>query len=82
MITVHQAHPPEFDLRGDEALVVWPMQDRVVRGPDQPSFGGYGHHHDRWVRRDGEWKLAAQKLTRLHVDVYPPQLERSVKARY
>jgi hypothetical protein len=70
--TVHQAHPPELELGGDAADVLWPIQDRIVRGPDQPSYGGYGHHHDRWVRRGGEWKLASQKLTRLHVDVHPP----------
>jgi hypothetical protein len=69
---VHQAHIPEFDIRGDEALVIWPIQDRVVRGPEQPSTSGYGHHHDRWVRRHGQWKLASERLTRLHIDVYPP----------
>ena len=69
---VHQAHVPEFDLRGDEALVTWPMQDRLFRGPGQPSITGYGHHHDRWVRLNGLWKHASLRLTRLHVDVYPP----------
>ncbi len=71
IIMVHQAHLPEFDFKGNEAHVVWAMQDRIVRGPDQPSYSGYGHHHDRWVRRNGEWKLAEQRLTRLHVDVHP-----------
>ena len=70
--TVHQAHPPEVTLQGEEARVRWPVQDRILRGPDQPSYGGYGHHHDRWVRAGGRWKLAAQKLTRLHVGVYAP----------
>jgi hypothetical protein len=69
---VHQAHTPEFDFNGDEAHVIWAMQDRVIRAPDQPSLSGYGHHHDRWKRRNGVWKLAAQRLTRLHVDVLPP----------
>jgi hypothetical protein len=72
MTIVHHAHLAEFDIRGDEALVVWPMQDRLHRGPDQPSMTGYGHHHDRWVRQNGEWRLASLRLTRLHVDVYPP----------
>jgi hypothetical protein len=48
------------------------MQDRVMWGPERPSIVGYGHYHERWVRRDGQWKLAAQRLTRLHVDVLPP----------
>jgi hypothetical protein len=72
VITVHQAHPPEFDFKGDEAHVIWAIQNRVVRGPDQPSYNTYGHHHDRWVSRNGKWKLAGQRLTHLHVDVVPP----------
>src|SRR5262249_25015198 len=48
--TVHKAHLPQFELGVDEANVVWPIQDRLLRGPNHPSLGGYGHHHDRWVR--------------------------------
>jgi hypothetical protein len=70
--TVHQAHPPEFDLRADEVHVIWAMHARVVRGPEQPSYSLYGHHHDRWLRHNGEWKLAALRQTTLHLDVYPP----------
>ena len=54
------------------ARVVWALQDRVIWGPERPSITGYGHYHERWVRRDGAWKLAALKLTRLHMDVHPP----------
>ena len=70
--TAHQVHAPEIALNGDEARVVWAMQDRVIWGPDRPSITGYGHYHERWVRRNGEWRLAALRLTRLHVDVHPP----------
>ena len=48
------------------------LQDRVVWGPDR-ALTGYGHYHERWVRRDGGWKLAALKLTRLHLDFDPPR---------
>lgn len=69
--TAHQVHMPEISLNGDEAHVIWPMHDRVVWGDDKPSLSGYGHYNERWVRRDGEWKLAWQKLTRLHIDMLP-----------
>jgi hypothetical protein len=72
MITAHQVHPPELDYKVDQADVVWAMQTRVARGRDQPSFNTYGHHHDRWVSQNGKWKLAAQRLTMLHVDVLAP----------
>ena len=65
--TAHQVHLPEITINGDEAYAVWPMQDRVVWGPDR-SLTGYGHYHERWVRQNGEWKIAALKLTRLHMD--------------
>ena len=72
--TAHQVHSPEIELDGDEAHVIWAMQDRVVWDPPQhgiASLTGYGHYHERYVRKDGEWKIAAQKLTRLHMDVQP-----------
>jgi hypothetical protein len=69
--TSHQVHLPEIELNGDEAHVIWAMQDRVVWGPDRPSLIGYGHYHQRWVRKDGQWKLAASRLTRLHIDWEP-----------
>ena len=72
--TVHQAHQPEFELQADEVRVTWAMHARVVRGPDQPSYTLYGHHHDRWLRLNGEWKLAALRQTTLHLDVHPPTL--------
>lgn len=70
--TAHHVHNPEIVLNGDEAQVIWPMQDRVVWGAERPSIVGYGHYHERWVLRDGQWKLAHQRLTRLHIDVLPP----------
>ena len=70
--TAHQVHAPEIQLNAEEAHVIWAMQDLVIWGPDRPSITGYGHYHERWVRRNGDWKLAALRLTRLHIDVQPP----------
>ena len=67
--TVHQVHSPEIRVDGDEAHVIWAMQDRVIF-PHGPSITGYGHYEERLVRRDGAWKIAALKLTRLHIDVH------------
>ena len=56
----------------DEANVIWAMQDRVISPGGGPSLTGYGHYHERWVKRNGRWKIAALKLTRLHLDFHPP----------
>jgi 3-phenylpropionate/cinnamic acid dioxygenase small subunit len=74
--TVHQVHSPEITLNGDGADVIWAMQDRVVWGEDRRSamgnsgHTGYGHYHEHYVREGGQWRIAKQKLTRLHVDTY------------
>ena len=75
-VTSHQVHSPEIKLDGDTAHVIWAMQDRVVWGADRrPQMGnlghtGYGHYHERYVRQGGRWRIAAQTLTRLHMDVH------------
>jgi|SRR5580658_5160818 hypothetical protein len=71
--TTHQVHSPEIELDGDQARVIWAMQDRVNHGQVRPSHTGYGHYHERWVRQNGEWKIAALKLTRLQMDFQPPE---------
>jgi hypothetical protein len=72
-VTAHQVHFPEITINGDEALAVFPMQDRVLFGAGKYSLTGYGHYHDNLVRVDGEWKIAKLKLTRLHTDFQPAE---------
>ncbi|TAL02167.1 MAG: nuclear transport factor 2 family protein [Rhodospirillaceae bacterium] len=79
--TAHQVHSPEMKIEGDVAHVIWAMQDRVIWAPDcrpVPDMGGhtgYGHYHERYVRKDGRWRIAAQRLTRLIEDFHPPAPE-------
>ena len=68
-VTVHQVHFPEITIDGDRAEGVWAMQDRILFSPQGPSMTGFGHYRDQLVRVDGQWKIAASKLTRLHVDM-------------
>ena len=76
--TAHQVHSPEIRLGGtDEAHVIWAMQDRVVWPPERAArmgnlgHTGYGQYHERYIKcRDGRWRIANQRLTRLHVDVH------------
>jgi hypothetical protein len=65
--TVHQVHIPEIELTGDEADVIWPVQERVI-WDNGTSLTAYGHYHDRWVRVDDEWKIAVLRLTHLVMD--------------
>jgi uncharacterized protein (TIGR02246 family) len=65
--TAHQVHSPEIRIDGDEARVIWAMQDRVVWEGER-ALTGYGHYTERYVRTSDGWKIAEQALTRLHMD--------------
>ncbi len=73
-ITAHQVHLPEIDLNGDEAKVIFAMQDRVIWGAPKNGYSsltGYGQYHERYVRQNGQWKIASSRLTRLDLDMEP-----------
>lgn len=69
--TAHQVHSPEVRIEGDEAQVIWAMQDRVHMPARGMSFTGYGHYHERYRRTADGWRIAYSQLTRLHVDSHP-----------
>ena len=69
--TVHHGHMPEIELTGpDSAAGVWAMSDYVEFASEgvPVGFRGYGHYHERYVKRDGAWRIAHMKLTRLRRD--------------
>jgi uncharacterized protein (TIGR02246 family) len=65
--TAHQVHFPEIAIDGNSATAIWPMQDRLIWG-DGRTMTGYGHYHETYVKQDGRWRIARQKLTRLIVE--------------
>jgi SnoaL-like domain len=69
--TAHQVHTPEIQIDGDASRGIWAMRDRVLF-ENGASLIGYGHYTETYVRRDGQWQIAASKLTRLHVDFTAP----------
>jgi hypothetical protein len=72
VVTVHQCHTPEIELiSAAEATGIWAMED-MLRFPDGSELHGYGHYHERYERRDGEWLITASTLTRLRLDFGAP----------
>jgi hypothetical protein len=74
----HQVHSPEFEFSGpDNAQGIWSMQDVVIwEDGNSPIDGvsamtGYGQYHEQYRKVAGEWKIAALRLTRFHVDKRP-----------
>lgn len=65
--TAHQVHSPEIEINGGEATAIWAMQDRVIWSEER-ALTGYGHYHERYVKRDGRWQIAELKLSRLALE--------------
>src|SRR5579864_2311647 len=75
--TAHQVHNPEIEVDGDTARATWAMNDRVIWGEDrvgsmaEAGHVGYGHYRERYVRKDGRWRIAASQLRYLAYDPQP-----------
>lgn len=70
--TVHHGHMPEIEIDSDErATGVWAMFDYVEwppTGGERVGIVGYGHYFERYVREDGQWRIAETRLERLRRD--------------
>jgi hypothetical protein len=71
--TVHHGHMPEIELTGlDSARGTWAMHDFVEWPPkesgERVGLTGYGHYVEKYVREDGEWRIAWTRLERLRRD--------------
>jgi len=72
VITVHQGHMPEIELRSaTTATGIWAMQD-TLKWPNGTELHGYGHYHETYVKIGDEWRIASTKLTRLRMDFTEP----------
>lgn len=65
--TVHHVHNPEIEVSGEQAQVIWAVQDRAVYD-NGFSVTGYGHYVERWVNVTGEWRAASVLLRHTIVD--------------
>jgi 3-phenylpropionate/cinnamic acid dioxygenase small subunit len=68
--SVHHVHNPEIEiLDEDHARGVWPLMDYLRQPDKEKNYVGYGHYHEEYRREaGGQWRIAAVKVTRLHVD--------------
>ena len=74
VVTVHHGHTPEIEILSEtSARGTWAMEDKlwVGEGSVLPFrfLHGYGHYHETYARRDGEWRIATIRLTRLKLEV-------------
>jgi SnoaL-like protein len=68
--TAHQVHAPEIELTSaTTARGIWALED-VVRLAPGLNLRGYGHYHETYEKRDGQWCIASSTLTRLREDIF------------
>lgn len=80
-VSVHHGYMPEVTIEtADAASAIWAMDDCLIF-PDRDDtpggmamLRGYGHYHETYVRRGGEWSIHTLRLTRI-------RLERTLRAQ-
>ncbi|AXQ27845.1 nuclear transport factor 2 family protein [Solimonas sp. K1W22B-7] len=71
-VTVHQVHAPELELTSPTtARGIWALEDFVRLAPGL-SMHGYGHYHETYEKRGGQWRIRSSTLTRLREDIVTP----------
>jgi hypothetical protein len=72
--TVHHGHMAEIQvIDAVSATGIWAMADLLERpNSAYPSFRGYGHYHERYRKEQGQWRIAACRLTRLKAEAIQP----------
>ena len=71
-VTVHQVHAPEIVLLSESsASGIWALND-IIRFAPGFTYVGYGHYHEIYEKRDGQWRIRSSRLTRLRDDIETP----------
>jgi hypothetical protein len=72
MITMHQVHQPELELTSPTtATGTWALEDRVIMVEHKLTLRGAAYYTDRYVKIDGEWKIAHTGYERLFEETEP-----------
>ena len=66
IITVHHCHHPELEVDGDQATGRWALDDTVIITEHRTVLRGAAFYQDRYVRRDGQWRIAHTEYERIY----------------
>lgn len=72
MLTSHRCTQPEIDLLGpEEATGTWALEDVVIHQDFGVTIHGASFYEDRYVKVDGDWKIAATGYQRTYEEIWP-----------
>ena len=66
---MHHGHHPEITVDGDQAEGIWYLQDFFINLEDNTTLLGSALYRDRYVRQNGEWRIAYSGYKRLFEQV-------------
>lgn len=68
----HRCSHPEIDLLGhNEATGTWALNDWVIDTRFDITIAGAAFYTDRYVRRDGSWRIAHTGYLRTYEEIFP-----------
>jgi hypothetical protein len=71
-LSSHRCHHPEIDLVGaDQATGTWALEDTVILTDFALTIQGAAFYEDRYVKRDGEWKILHTGYKRSFEELVP-----------
>jgi len=72
MLTSHRCHHPEIDLDGPgSATGTWALEDVVIMTDVDLTIQGAAFYTDRYVKRDGAWRIAHTGYLRTYEELFP-----------
>lgn len=66
---IHNGHHPEITVDGNAATGIWYLHDRFISLDDGVSIEGSALYHDKYVKEQGEWKIASSEYDRLFEEI-------------
>jgi uncharacterized protein (TIGR02246 family) len=83
MLTSHKVHQPEITLTGPgEARGTWALDDVVVLGALGMTVRGAAYYDDRYVTRNGAWRIAHTGYKRIYEEIEPRRPELKLTASW
>jgi|TARA_R100000501_G_scaffold17919_3_gene35054 hypothetical protein len=82
-VAMHQGHMPEITFTGDDSADgLWYLEDIYISLERKNVTAGSAIYRDRYVRIDGEWKIASTEYDRVMEVIEPLRPDMQITTHY